>query len=154
MVTDVLRQIEIFQDLDTLHIAHLASIVDRRELPQGTLLFDEGDQGQELFVIESGKVRISKIIPNIGEEALAILETGSYFGEMEFLERDLRRAAQAKIHESAVLLAFAYTDLDDLFGSDRDLALAVYQQMLVTFSRRLRNTNDKVSAMFSMALFS
>jgi CRP-like cAMP-binding protein len=153
MVMDVLKQIEIFRGLDQLHLAHLASIAERLELSKGTVLFEEGDQGKELYVIESGKVRVSKMVPNLGEEALAILPPGTYFGEMEFLERDLRRAARVIIHEDAVLFAFRYSDLDDLLGADLDLALAIYLTMLRTFSRRLRDTNDKIGAMFAMALF-
>lgn len=153
MDTDLLRRIDLFSSLGPLHLAHLSSIGRRVELPRGEVLFEEGDHGSELYVIAEGKVRISKMVPGIGEEALAILSAGAYFGEMEYIDRDLARAARATIHEHAVLFSFAYSDLDDLMASDRDLALAISASMLRTFSRRLRSTNDKVTAMFAMAQF-
>jgi CRP-like cAMP-binding protein len=93
------------------------------------------------------------MIPGIGEEALAILGSGAYFGEMEYIDRDLPRAARVTIHESTVLHCFGFQELDELMSVDRDLALAISMSMLKTFSRRLRATNDKVSAMFAMAKF-
>jgi CRP/FNR family transcriptional regulator, cyclic AMP receptor protein len=149
----VLRDLDLFRGLTPLHLAHLASIGRREEHKKNEVLFEEGDTGAALYVVVEGSVRISKMVPGIGEEALAILRPGSYFGEMEFIDRDLSRAARALVHERAVLYAFPYSDLDDLFGSDRDLALAIQHSMLTTLARRLRATNDKVTAMFAMAQF-
>lgn len=151
--TDLLRTIDLFQGLGPIHLAHIASIAERREHKKGEVLFEEGDDGAHMFVVAEGSIRISKIVPGIGEEALAVLRPGTYFGEMEFIDRDLDRAARALAHESTVLYAFAYTELDDLLGSDADLALAIQSAMLRTLARRLRATNDKVTAMFAMASF-
>jgi CRP/FNR family cyclic AMP-dependent transcriptional regulator len=153
MDRDLLRRIDLFANLEPLHLSHLASIAVERKVARGTVLFDEGDNGSELFVVGQGKVRISKMIPGIGEEALAILGPGAYFGEMEYLDRELPRAARVTIHESATLHCFGFQELDDLMSADRDFALAICMSMLKTFSRRLRDTNDKVSAMFAMAKF-
>lgn len=150
---DLLRSIDLFADLEPMHLAHITSIVRREEHGRGKILFEEADDGSCIYIVAKGKVRISKIVPGIGEEALAVLGVGTYFGDMEFIERDLDRAARATIHESAVLYAIEYTDLDDLFNSDRDLALAVQGTMLRTLARRLRATNDRVTAMFAMAQF-
>jgi len=153
MERDLLRRIDLFANLEPLHLAHLAGIAVERKFPRGNVLFDEGDRGSELYVIGQGKVRVSKMIPGIGEEALAILGPGAYFGEMEYIDRELPRAARVTIHESAVLHCFGFQELDELMRVDRDLALAISMSMLKTFSRRLRDTNDKVSAMFAMAKF-
>ena len=154
MDIELIRKIDLFSNLDALHLAHLSSIAGTQELGRGEVLFDEGDKGSSIYVVCSGKVRISKMVPGIGEEALAILSTGAYFGEMEYIDRDLARAARATIHERVVLYTFGYQELDDLMSSDRDVALAITSSMLKTFSRRLRNTNDKLTAMFAMAQFS
>lgn len=151
---DVLRTIDLFAQLDPLHIAHLASIGRVLEFRKNEVLFEDGEDGSDMYVVVSGSVRISKIVPGIGEEALAVLREGSYFGEMEFIEPDLDRAARAVVHERCVLYAFGYEDLGALFNADRDFALAVQGQLLKTLARRLRATNDKVTAMFAMAQFS
>jgi CRP/FNR family cyclic AMP-dependent transcriptional regulator len=151
--TSLLRKIELFASLEPLHLAHLASIGRELALPKDEIIFEEGEVGTDLYVVADGSVRISKIVPGIGEEALAILRAGSYFGEMEFADRSIPRAARALAHERTLLYCFSYTELDDLLGTDRDLALAIKTAMLRTLVRRLRATNDKVTAMFAMAQF-
>ena len=151
--TNVLRGIDLFQHLDPIHLAHLASIGEVREHKKNAVLFEEGDDGSHIYLVVNGSVRISKMVPGIGEEALAVLRTGAYFGEMEFIEPDLDRAARAVVHERCTLYAFSYEDLRTLFNADRDFALAVQEQLLKTLARRLRATNDKVTAMFAMAQF-
>ena len=149
----LLRTIELFENLEPLHLAHLVSIAREVSLPKNEVIFEEGETGTDLYVVASGSVRISKLVPGIGEEALAILKAGSYFGEMEFADRSIPRAARALAHERCTLYCFGYTELDDLLGTDRDLALAIKTAMLRTLVRRLRATNDKVTAMFAMAQF-
>lgn len=154
MDMELLRRVDLFSGLETLHLAHIASIAQEEGYRKNEILFEDGDQGGKIYVVVSGSVRISKMVPGIGEEALAVLKPGAYFGEMEFIDRDLRRAARAIIHERAILYSFGYSDLDDLLGTDRDLALAISSAMLKTLAGRLRATNDKVTAMFAMASFS
>ncbi len=154
MDPSIIRSVALFQGLDPIHTAHLASIAIREEVAKGTVLFEDGDNGSALYVVGEGSIRISKMVPGIGEEALAVLRPGAYFGEMEFIDRSLNRAARALAHERSVLYAFSYEELDALFGSDRDLALAIQGAMLRTLASRLRATNDKVTAMFAMAQFS
>jgi hypothetical protein len=62
-------------------------------------------------------------------------------------------SSSAEPSRRATLYTFAYTNLDDLLGTDRDLALAISNAMLKTLASRLRATNDKVTAMFAMASF-
>lgn len=153
MDMELLRKVDLFAGLETLHLAHIASIAQEEEHRKNVVLFEDGEKGSKLFVVASGSVRISKMVPGIGEEALAVLKPGAYFGEMEFIDRTLRRAAQATIHSRCTLYKFPYEELDMLLGTDRDMALAISNSMLKTLSRRLRATNEKVTAMFAMAQF-
>ena len=153
MDLELLRRIDLFSNLRGDQLSRIAAIAVGEEVPRGEVLFEEGEHGSDIYVIADGRVRISKIIPGIGEEALAILSTGAYFGEMEFIDRDLARAARATVHERALLYTFSYAELDELLEADSDIALAITSSMLRTFSRRLRSTNDKVTAMFAMAQF-
>ena len=153
MDLQVLRQINLFRNLDAVQLAHLASIMEEKSMPKGTILFREGDKAEHFYIIYKGRVRISKIVPGIGEEALAILDEGSYFGEMELIDASERRAAQALAHEDCTLQCFRYTDFHALLRADGELALAILWSMVRTLAERLRATNDKVAAMFAMASF-
>ena len=66
-----------------------------RKQPSGTVLFREGDRGQTMYVIRSGKVNISKRIGD-SEITLAVLGPGEFFGEMALLE-GLPRSAGATV---------------------------------------------------------
>jgi len=79
-----------------------------RTYPKGTMVFSESQPGQELYIIQKGSVKITKIVNN-NEVMLALLKTGDIFGEMSLLE-DKPRSASAIAHENAVLLAVNKTN--------------------------------------------
>jgi len=95
-------------------------------------------------MILSGAVRISRFVPGMGEEALAVLRTGAYFGEMSLID-DAPRSAAALAHEKCRLFQIARRDLEDLLFVDRDLAYDVLWNIVRTLSKRLRATNDKMT---------
>jgi len=148
-----LRQIDLFRNLDAVQLAHLASISQVQVAKKGTVLFSEGDKPEFFYVIAKGRVRISKQIPGIGEEALAILDQGTYFGEMELIDSEMPRSAMALAHEDCTLQAMRISDFHTLIGTDRELAVAILWSIVRTLANRLRATNDKVTAMFAMAQF-
>lgn len=153
MDLSALRKIDLFRNLDAVQLAHFASIGGERPVKYGEVLFKEGDKAEELFIIVQGKVRISKVVPGIGEEAFAILEAAAYFGEMELIEPQLPRAAQATVHETGLLYVFKYADIHAVLKADHELAQAFLWSVVRTLSDRLRATNDKITAMFALAAF-
>ena len=74
-----------------------------RSYPKNTMIFSECQPGQELYILQRGSVKITKIV-NDNEVMLALLKPGDIFGEMSLLE-DKPRSASAIAHEDAVLLA-------------------------------------------------
>lgn len=74
-----------------------------REYPKGTMIFAESMPGQELYIIQKGSVKISKIV-NDNEVMLAVLKPGDIFGEMSLIENK-PRSASAIAYEDATLLA-------------------------------------------------
>ena len=74
-----------------------------REYAKDTMLFAEGESGPELYIIQRGSIRITKIV-NDNEVLLALLKAGDIFGEMALLE-DKPRSASAIAHEDSILMA-------------------------------------------------
>jgi CRP-like cAMP-binding protein len=153
MDLQVLRNVDLFRNLDGVQLAHLASIVQEQVWKKGHVLFREGDASEYFYVICKGRVRISKVVSGFGEEALAILEEGSYFGEMELIDESIPRAAQATCHDDCILQAFRIADFHQLLAADHELAMAVLWSFVRTLGTRLRATNDRVAAFFAMAKF-
>ena len=112
----------------------------------GHVLFREGDPGDKLYVLLEGKVRISRQVPGMGEEALAVLRAGTHFGEMALID-DFPRSADARAHEACKLFVVRKEDMEDLLFVDRDLAYDLLWSFVRTLSSRLRETNDKMTFM-------
>ena len=85
------------QGISRRELMTLATFSKEKRFPAGASLFQEGDEGSEMYVILEGRVMISKFIPGAGEEALAILERGDFFGEMSLIDGE-PRSADAKAH--------------------------------------------------------
>lgn len=74
-----------------------------RTYPKETMIFSESQPGQEMYIIQRGSIKITKIVNN-NEVLLAILKQGDMFGEMSLLE-DKPRSASAIAHEECMLMA-------------------------------------------------
>ncbi|AFE04417.1 cyclic nucleotide-binding domain-containing protein [Corallococcus coralloides DSM 2259] len=148
----VLKKVALFEGLTQGQLAKVARIAQPRSHTAGDFLFREGDTGQDMFILADGKVRISKSVPGIGEEALAILEPGQYFGEMAVIE-DSPRSADAIAHTSCTVWVIERAKLDQLMFTDKDLAYVLLWTFVRTLSERLRETNDKIKAFFAISRF-
>ncbi|CAM4175592.1 cyclic nucleotide-binding domain-containing protein [Corallococcus sp. ZKHCc1 1396] len=148
----VLKKVALFEGLTQGQLAKVARIAQSRTYPAGDFVFREGDTGQDMFILTDGKVRISKSVPGIGEEALAILEPGQYFGEMAVIE-DSPRSADAIAHSGCTVWVIEREKLDQLMFTDKDLAYVLLWTFVRTLSERLRETNDKIKGFFAISRF-
>ena len=141
---ETIASISLFKGLGQAQIERLAVIAEEMSLREGMVLFREGDVGDRLFAILEGKVRISRQIPGIGEEALAILEPGDHFGEMSIIDDD-PRSGDALAHEDCRLLSISKAAIQDLMFTDLALAHEILWNLVRTLSERLRRSNDKMT---------
>lgn len=141
---EILAQIDLFAGLPTAHLQRVVEIGQQESYRKNRKMFEEGDAGDKFYVILDGAVRISRFVPGMGEEALAVLRRGAYFGEMSLIE-DAPRSATALAHESCTLFVVKRRDLEDLLFVDRNLAYELLWNFVRTLSRRLRATNDKMT---------
>jgi CRP-like cAMP-binding protein len=151
-VPEILAQIDLFGGLDAAHLGRFVSIGGEEKHKSGQTIFEEGSAGDKFFLILEGAVRISRIVPGMGEEALAVLRPGAYFGEMSLIDA-APRSATALAHETCRLFVIKRTDLEDLLFVDRDLAYDFLWNFLRTLSRRLRATNDKMTFLATTSKF-
>lgn len=143
-VVELLSKIHIFAGLQPAYLRRIAAVGTREQYPTGSSVFVEGSEGDKMYLILSGAVRISRQVPGMGEEALAVLRAGNYFGEMSLIDES-PRSADAKAHETCELLVLKKDDLEDLLFVDRDLAYDLLWNFVRTLTSRLRDTNDKMT---------
>ncbi len=140
----MLRQVSLFEGLLPLHLRRISALCQEVQFKTGQSVFGHGDQGDGLYLILEGAVRISRSVSGIGEEALAVLKPGQYFGEMSIVEDDMPRSADAIAHENSRLLKLPKDDLRDLMFVDRELAYELLWRFVRTLSSRLRESNDRL----------
>ena len=148
MIT-LLKKIHLFDGLTDGELQKIEKICLRERYPTGTEIFKEGTPGDKCYMISSGEVRISKFIPNIGEEALAILKEGDYFGEMALID-DFPRSAHAIANADVEFLAIRKADLDGIMNSDREMGFKLLWVFTKALSLRLRETNEKMAGFLAM----
>lgn len=148
----ILRNVALFEGLTQSQLRRVASIARPRGYEVGACLFREGETGHDMFIILEGKVRISQQVPGMGEEALAILEKGQYFGEMSVIE-DIPRSADAIAHTSCTLWVIEREQLDQLMFTDKDLAYVLLWSFVRTLAGRLRETNAKMKTFLALSRF-
>lgn len=141
---EILAQVDIFAGLPPVHLRRVVDIGVQESYKKGARIFSEGDAGDKFYLILGGAVRISRFVAGMGEEALAVLRAGAYFGEMSLID-EAPRSAAAISHEACQLFVVNRSDLEDLLFVDRDLAYELLWNLVRTLSRRLRATNDKMT---------
>ena len=139
-----LRRVSLFEGLLPVHLRRIASLVHEVRFDRGDAVFRHGDEGDGLYLIVEGSIRISRSVSGMGEEALAVLAPGMYFGEMSIVDDDCPRSADAIANESARLLMLPKDDLRDLMFVDRELAYELLWRFVRTLSLRLRESNDRL----------
>jgi len=112
-----------------------------KKIPAGTVLFQEGDKGEEMYIIQSGRVKISKRIRGV-EKTLATLEKGEFFGEMAILN-DKPRSASAETIEECEMLVIDRKTFDALIRGNVEIAVRFIKRL----ADRLRETNDQMEAL-------
>lgn len=136
---DNLRNDVILIDWSSI-MADDASLFDKfgRTIKPGDLIFSEGEQGDMMFIIQDGKVRISKIIEK-REHVLAVLGKGDFFGEMAIIN-NVKRTATATAASQVNLLSFDRAGFTNMINKNAKIAINIIDKLC----RRLQNMNIQI----------
>src|SRR5262245_9726197 len=132
-IAEVLGAIPLFTDLAPDLLAMVAAEATARRVPAGTVLFEMGDDGEEMFAVARGLVQIVLPGPSGTEEVVAELGDGRWFGEMALITGEPRSAA-ARVTVDTELLLLSRASFHSLLARMPVLALRLSQEL----SRRLR----------------
>jgi CRP-like cAMP-binding protein len=152
VASELLRNVPLFKDLDDAELAEVADVCREETFVSGTYIFHEGENGNRLYLITEGEVRISRDVPGSGEEALAILKPGALFGEMAVFDRT-ERSTHAISHGGTTVLTITRADFEMLLDFNRELAHKVLWSVTRLLSARLRSTNDSLRSFLAMSMF-
>jgi len=137
MTLEALRSVPLFASLDDNAATELRSLLTSRDVASETQLFRKGDVGDGMYLIESGRVRISIPDEDGREVTLAELAQGDFFGEMALID-GRKRSADAWVIDDARLAVLSRPAFLAFVRSTPEVAL----EMLSAMSERLRRTDE------------
>ncbi|HZD10665.1 MAG TPA: Crp/Fnr family transcriptional regulator [Candidatus Binatia bacterium] len=145
--TKALQQVPFFSGLGKEDAEALARRLVPRRFGVDQIIFHHGDPGGLLYIITSGKVKISYSMPDGQEALLAILGAGDFFGELALLD-EAPRSATAEAMEQTETLTLHRDDFINHIGQNPEFAYHVMR----TLTKRIRHLNDQISDVFFLDL--
>ncbi len=139
--TTELNKWRLFADLSAADVAVIIEACEERLLMAGEELFSEGDAGDSIWIIHSGRVEVYKNIRGDVDRTLASLAAGDVIGEMSFIDQS-RRSAGARTSEASefhLLTAVAFRKIQ---AEQPAIAAGFYKNIASILADRVRNTND------------
>jgi CRP-like cAMP-binding protein len=112
-----------------------------KKIPANTVIFQEGDRGEDMYIIQAGKVKISKRIRGV-EKTLATLEKGEFLGEMAILN-DKPRSATAETLGECEMLVIDRKTFEALIRGNAEIAVRFIKRL----ADRLREANEQMEAL-------
>jgi CRP/FNR family cyclic AMP-dependent transcriptional regulator len=137
MNVETLRHVPLFESLDNETARELCELLESLDCKTGAVLFRAGDEGDAMYLIEEGTVRICMRAKDGHEVTLTELERGDFFGEMALLDGK-RRSADARVAEDARLAVLSREHFLSFMRSNPNVAL----EMLTALANRLRHTDE------------
>jgi len=131
-----LRQLSLFATLSRSELRVVDGLLNERGYLKGEIIFDEGEEGQTVYVIISGRVLICRQgEPETGK--ITEIDAGVVFGELALLD-DAPRAAQARAADDCVLASLSRGDFESLLDTHAVIASKISLQLARQLGRQLR----------------
>jgi CRP/FNR family transcriptional regulator, cyclic AMP receptor protein len=139
-VDEVLRSAVLFRELDDEAAAALRSSMTEVKLSKGDVLFREGDEGDRVYVVIEGKIKLGRTSADGRENLLALLGPSQMFGELSLFDPGPRSATATAVTDST-LLALGHSELLPWLTGRPEVS----RSLLLQLASRLRRSNDTLA---------
>jgi SulP family sulfate permease len=143
-----LNEIELFRGRKEQTLAALEQRMEKRSYQAGDKIFKRGDNGDELFLIRKGAVRIMLPLSEKQSHHLGTFGRGAFFGEMAFLDGDVR-SADAVAFSDTELYVLSRKTFEAVAEEHKKLALGLMEGIASVLASRLRYTNAELRVLES-----
>ncbi|MBV9661880.1 MAG: Crp/Fnr family transcriptional regulator [Acidimicrobiales bacterium] len=137
---ELLARSDLFSAVERAALQEIVSQARPVECDRNFVIFEEGDQADELFVVKSGRVAIGVKSQDGRESLVALMETGDLFGEMSLFDEG-SRSANARALERSTLLRIPYSVVREALDKDPQLLWTV----VMLLAQRLRATDSALA---------
>lgn len=137
--TQLIRNLPLFSDLNDRELEELAKVAVPRRFDRGEIIFQEGTQGDVMYIIQEGRVLIKR--EHSGGRTIALTEMGAgdLFGELAVFDKEVRSATVECI-EPTKAVALTAGDVQGVLKRNPEIAMKV----IVSLSRRVREANSRI----------
>ncbi|PZS36156.1 MAG: Crp/Fnr family transcriptional regulator [Pseudonocardiales bacterium] len=137
---EVLSRAGIFQGVEVAARAELTAAMAYLDVSRGDTVFTEGEQGDSLYIVVSGKVKMGRRAPDGRENMLAVMGPSDMFGELSIFDPGPRMATATAVTDGC-LARLRQESLRAWMHERPEIA----EQLLRVLARRLRRTNDALA---------
>ena len=138
-----LRRIKILAELKDAQLAHLADFMEAQAVTERTVIFNQGDSSDAMYLVMSGELR-ARVINGGRETILATFGPGEFFGDMALFDHG-PRSADVVANVDSQLLRISSTSFNRLTKEAPALATPFLQATAKTLAARIRNDNKKLT---------
>lgn len=146
-----LKKVSLFHEIrtDESALIKVASIISRRTFSQKTEIITEGEQGDEMYILNTGKVRIEKNTLEKERYTVANLTDNMniFFGEIALMDNDIR-SASVIAETSCECFVIKQEDFEKLGIIEPQIVLAITREIAKNISARLRKSNQDYTNLF------
>jgi len=135
---ETLHAMPLFRHLTYQELVRVMNLTDVRSYKSGEFVVSEGEDGDEMFIVLIGSVRV-----HTGETTIVSLGPGQHFGEMALIDRSPRSASVSSEKETK-LMVMKRSDFFDIVRKDHDVAVKLLWSFLGVLSERLRSTSREL----------
>lgn len=146
-----LHQLSLFVNLTPAELRIVDGLLHERSFLAGEIIFDEGEEGQAIYIIDEGEVLISRAGNGETQDGegqprrrqsdsgrVAQLSPGTFFGELALLDNS-PRSAQARAASACRLIVFFRDDFVGLLDTHARIASKISRQLAIHLGARMRS---------------
>ena len=141
-ITSLLKKQVLLEDLEKTDLEKVAKIVKNLSFKKGEYLFREKEDAKGLYLINSGKVEVSKVTPDAWKQTLAVLRSGHFLGELSIIEKRRHEATAVALENTDVFL-IEKKDFEKMEKQDTAVTSKVMKKLVLVMSKNLRRMNEK-----------
>ena len=138
---EALRKVPLFSSLTEDTLKEIVRLTEKRKVPKGRTICLEGEKGDALYIVLSGKVRVV-LFHDSKEYVLAIIEEGGFFGELSLID-GLPRSASVEAVEDSEFLTVKRGDFLKLLKNNPDVSI----EIMKTLCHRLRAADERIKGL-------
>ena len=147
-VLTMLRSATLMEGMETRHLKKLAAIASEITFEKDEIIYQKGEEGKAVYLIESGQVVIETLIPGQGKIIISTLGPGQFFGWSSLFPEE-RKMAWTRATEASQVITFDADKLREAWQTDHNLEYAIVRRAGRDMTNRIRITRQQLAGMLT-----